>query len=151
MQHGLAGREVPARQDELLSQHALRGLDPDDGAHSVAVGHGAAQVDVHLVARVAAVAQQGDPAVVVRVDDVQVAVPAQVPEGGAEAHPSLVQAPGRAGVLELQVAQVSQREMLLYARGARIHDPDPVGRTLGAHHPGLGVDAGIPREPVRHE
>ena len=74
-----------------------------------------AQVDVDAVARVAVVAQERDAALVVGVDDVEVAVAAQVAEGRAEAHALLVEAPGRAHVLELQVAQVAEGEVRLDA------------------------------------
>ena len=151
MDHGLAARHVAARQLERADLDAERALDPHRGPHAVAVGRGAAQVDVHDVARVADVAQDGDAGVEVRVDDVEVPVAAQVAERRAEAHRLLVEAPRRAHVLEPQAAHVAKAEVPLGLRRALVHDAHALRGGLGALHPHDGVGARVPGEAVRHE
>src|SRR5208283_1356111 len=124
MEHGLAARHVPAREHELAHLDAERALDPHGRSDPVAVGDRPSQVDVDDVARVAVVAHQRHACVVVGVDDVEVAVPGEVAERGAEADALLAEAPLRAHVLEAQVAHVAQRKVLLRLGGALVHDPD---------------------------
>ena len=80
------------------------------------------------VGRVVVIAQDRDASLVVGVDDVEVAVAAQVAEGGAEADALLVEAPCGADVLELEVAQVAEGEVGLGEDRAVVHDPDPLRR-----------------------
>ena len=93
-----------------------------------------------------------DAALVVGVDEIEIAVAAQVAEGRAETDALLVEAPGRADVLELQVAQVAKGQMGLGQHGAVVHDPDPLGRGFGRHHArAISRRCGLPVHAVGHE
>ena len=146
MDHRLAARHVPARQDELADLHAEAAFDPHGRRRRRSGWRRCRAGRRYDVPRVAVVAQEGDAAVVVRVDDVQVAVPAQVPEGRPEAHALFVEAPGRADVFELQVAQVAEGEVRLGRGGlAYMIRILSVGR-LGAHQRACDVGVRVPRE-----
>src|ERR1035438_2722098 len=104
MHHGLAARHVATTQDERTGLHSERALHPHGRAYPAPVRDRPAQVDVHAVPAVVVVSQDGDAALVVDVDDIEVAVAAEVAERRPEGHALLVEAPGRANVLESEVA-----------------------------------------------
>ena len=115
MDRGFAARRIPAGEPELAHLHAQGALDPHRRADPETVGNGSAQIDHHAVPRVVVVAEDAYAALIVGVDKIEVAVPAQVSKCGSKTHAFLIEAPGRADVLELQVAEVAEGEMVFDA------------------------------------
>ena len=146
MQDWLAAGLVAPRKHQLAHLRAGRAFQPHGGAHAKPVGDGAAQGDDHPVARVTVVTQQRGASLIVAVDDIKIAIAAQIAEGRAKTNAPFVQAPGLADVLELQVAQIAKGQVSLDQHGAVAHDAHPFQGGLGGHLP--CEDVGIVGLPV---
>jgi hypothetical protein len=90
MQHRLAGRKDSACQNELANLDAEGAFNPNDGAHAKSVGSGPAEVDDYPVAGVTVIAEHCDALSEVRVDQIEIAVAAQIADRGSKANPLLV-------------------------------------------------------------
>ena len=110
---GLRAGKDSARQHERAHLDARVGLDPHRGPDAKAIRAGAAERHRYPVSRVRVVAKHRDTLAVVGIDDVQVAIAAQVAEGGAKADAPLVEAPFGADVLEAQLPPISVGQVLL--------------------------------------
>ena len=152
VQDRLAARENSARQDELAHLDAQGTFDPDGGADPETVGDGPAQVDGHAVARVAVIAEKGDAFLVIRVNQIEIAIAVQIAERRAKADALLVETPVGAHIFECQIAQIAIGEMGLDHHGTVPHDAPSRGRRLGAHLSGEQVDiGGLPVHAVGHK
>ena len=152
MQDGLtAGKNAPG-QEQLSHLRAGLAFQAHGCADAEPVGDGAAQGDDHSMARGTIVAQQRGAGLIVAVDDVEIAVTAQVAESRAETNTPFVQAPGLADVLELEVAEVAKGQVSLEENGTVAHDAHPFHRGLGHHLPGEDVRViGLPVHAVGDE
>jgi hypothetical protein len=77
--------------------------------------------------------------------------PSRSPKAAPKLTPLLVEAPGRADVLEPQVAQVAEGQVLLGQDRARLLDED---RSAGVSASLAGLEVGVVQlavHPVRHE
>jgi hypothetical protein len=127
MNHRLAAGHVAAGQPELAHLHAQGAFDPHGRAHAEAVGDGPAQIDDHAVARVVVVAQDGDAAVVVGVDEVEIAVPARSPKAAPKLTPFWSRPQAALTSSNCRSPRLRKARWTPPAGGC-VHDPDALGR-----------------------
>ena len=72
--------------------------------------------------RLAIIPQDGDAAVVVAKDDVEVSIPIQIAVGGAKTHRPLIEAPVRADVFKLEVPEITHGNVLFRPNRTLRHD-----------------------------
>src|ERR1700679_2293167 len=99
--------------------------------------------------RLAVIPQDGDAAVVVAIDDIEVPIAVQVAVGGAKTHGPLIEAPVGADVLELEAPEIAHGNVPFRPDRTLRHDPDGFGHAFGALLALHDVDVGIVRESIR--
>ena len=116
LQDRLVGGEKPGGWLKPAFLQAATALDPDVGAQSLTISFRPFQADRYAAGRPGGiVAVNADWFLEAGDDEFGVPVPVEVAGGGRIAHPKMVQSPGGADVLELEIATVGKGEVLFPA------------------------------------